>query len=493
MSKHRLGTLLAIVVGLCSVLALPAAASAATGGISGTVTNASTGEPLSFIEVCAFDATTSILDECEYTVSGEYELEEVEEGTAKVEFYSPFGEYVTQWYEGKATIGEADPVPVTAGLTTEEIDAAMVATYGAISGTATDASNGSGIGGLVVCAQGRGETYDGGCQETNPDGTYTIDFLSHGEYTVEFYSPYKYNESLEKEELEGPNFVRQYYNGKLRREEADGVSVAEGATTTNINATMQPGATISGTTTDAVSGGGIQGIYVCAWGATTTHMCSQTDKDGNYSIPTLPADSYKVEFQPDYFFLKESEWEKEHWMRSDYPVMDYLRQYWNEKFSFEAAESITASAGSSTTGINAKMTKEVQPPPPISTAKAAKTAKVKGGKVLLKLTCPGPGDCTGSLKLTARQVIKPKKKAKGHKRNHKRSRTVTIGKNKFSVHAGTTAIVKVKLNGAGKSLFAKSHGKLKATLSGTHINKTTLTLKGKAPKKKHHKKKHRKR
>ena len=40
MSKHRLGTLLAIVVGLCSVLALPAAASAAgTGSISGQVTN----------------------------------------------------------------------------------------------------------------------------------------------------------------------------------------------------------------------------------------------------------------------------------------------------------------------------------------------------------------------------------------------------------------------------------------------------------------------
>ena len=69
---------------------------------------------------------------------------------------------------------------------------------------------------------------------------------------------------------------------------------------------------------------------------------------------------------------------------------------------------------------------------------------------------------------------------------------MTIGKNKFSVHAGTTATVKVKLNGAGKSLFDKSHGKLKATLSGTHVKKTTLTLKGKAPKKKHHKKKHHK-
>lgn len=489
MSKLRLGTLLAIVVGVCSVLALPAVASAATGSITGTVTSASTGEPLSAIEVCAFDATTSAFEECAFTdFNGEYELEEVEEGEVKVEFSSAFAEYVTQWYNGKATIGEADPVAVAAGLNTPGIDAEMVETYGRISGTATDATNGSGIGGLIACAEGRGETFDGGCVQTNSDGTYEIDFLNPGEYTVEFYSPYKYNESLEKEELEGPNYVRQYYNGKLHREEADGVSVSQGGTTAGINASMQPGATISGQTTDAVSGGGVQGIFVCAWGATTTHICAQTDKDGNYSIPTLPADSYKVEFQPEYFFLKESEWEKEHWKRSDFPVMDYLRQYWNDKFSFEAAESITATTGSSTTGISAKMTKEVQPPPPVSTAKSAKTAKVKGGKVLLQLTCPGPGDCTGSLKLSARQAIKPKKKSK----HHKRSRTVTIGKNKFSVHAGTTATVKVPLNGAGKSLFAKSHGKLKATLSGTNIAKTTLTLKGKAPKQKHHKKKHHK-
>ena len=488
MSKHRLGTLLAIVVGLCSVLALPAAASAAEpGSISGQVTSASTGEPLYGIYVCA-EPTTPGFSTCAYTeFNGEYEIEGLEAGSYKVEFQGGSG-YFTQWYNGKTSLAEADEVPVVSEEVTENINAALVERYGKISGTVTDASNGSGIGGIEVCASGRGETYYYDCAATNPDGTYTISYLGAGEYTVEFYSPYKYNESLEKEELEGPNFVRQYYNGKLHREEADGVSVSEGATTTNISASMQPGATISGTTTDAVSGGGIQGIYVCAWGATTTHLCAETDKDGNYSIPALPADSYKVEFQPDYFFLKESEWEKEHWMRSDYPQMDYLRQYWNEKFSFEAAESITASAGSSTTGISAKMTKEVQPPPPISTAKSAKTAKVKGGKVLLKLSCPGPGDCTGNLKLTARQVIKPKKKA--HKRNHKRSRTVTIGKNKFSVHAGTTATVKVKLNGAGKSLFAKSHGKLKATLSGTHLTKATVTLKGKAPKKKHHKKKH---
>lgn len=489
MSKHRLGTLLAIVVGLCSVLALPAAASAAEpGSISGQVTSASTGEPLYFIDVCAYP-TTPGPSNCDFTeFNGEYEIEGLEEGKYIVEFQGGSG-YFTQWYNGKTSFAEADEVEVESEEVTENIDAALTERYGKISGTATDASNGSGIGGLIVCASGTGETYYYDCATTNPDGTYTISYLGAGSYTVEFYSPYKYNESLEKSELEGPNYVRQYYNGKLHREEADGVSVSEGATTTNINASMQPGATISGTTTDAVSGGGIQGIYVCAWGATTTHMCAETDKDGNYSIPTLPADSYKVEFQPDYFFLKESEWEKEHWKRSDFPVMDYLRQYWNEKFSFEAAESITAGAGSSTTGISAKMTKEVQPPPPISTAKSAKTAKVKGGKALLKLTCPGPGDCTGNLKLTARQVIKPKKKGK---KVHKRSRTVTIGKNKFSVHAGTTATVKVKLNGAGKSLFAQSHGKLKATLSGTHITKTTVTLKGKAPKKKHHKKKHHK-
>ena len=292
------------------------------------------------------------------------------------------------------------------------INAALAERYGKISGTATDASNGSGIGGLNVCASANAaKPITTTARSTNPDGTYTISYLGAGEYTVEFYSPYKYNESLEKSELEGPNFVRQYYNGKLHREEADGVSVSEGATTTNINASMQPGATISGTTTDAVSGGGIQGIYVCAWGATTTHICAprptRTATTRSRRCRPIPTRSNSSRITSS---SRNPNGKKNTGCAATSRLMDYLRQYWNEKFSFEAAESITASAGSSTTGISAKMTKEVQPPPPISTAKSAKTAKVKGGKVLLKLSCPGPGDCTGNLKLTARQVIKPKRR-----------------------------------------------------------------------------------
>ena len=56
MSQFRLGTLLAIVVGPCSVLAMPAMASAA-GKISGQVTNASTADPIPFLEVCAYEAS----------------------------------------------------------------------------------------------------------------------------------------------------------------------------------------------------------------------------------------------------------------------------------------------------------------------------------------------------------------------------------------------------------------------------------------------------
>lgn len=480
----RMRTLLAIVVGACAVLAIPASASAAEpGSISGTVTNASTGEPLPFIEVCAYNEVTPAFG-CDFSEfgTGEYEIPNLEAGSYNVEFNGEegfFGGFFTQWYNGKATFAEADSVPVTEGEVTEGIDAAMQERGGKISGTVTDATNGAGIGGIEVCARG-GEEFFGQCAITGSDGQYTLEHLLAGSYKVEFFSPFKFNSTLEKAELEGPNYVGQFYNGKAHEEEADAVTVSDGTTTSGINASMQPGATINGTVTDATSGNALQGIEVCAWGSTQFN-CTQTDTAGNYSIPTLATGSYKIEFQPEFFFVKSSEFGKEHWRRTDFPLIDYLRQYWNEKFSFEAAEPVAVTGGQSVNSINARMTKEVQPPPPPGTAKVHGKVRVKGNKVLVPLQCGGPGDCAGTLKLTAKSVT-PKKKT--GKRNHKRAKTVVIGQKKFSIHGGTSAVVKVGLNAKGKALLAQAGGKgLKVKVGGTGLKAQSVTLKGKAPKK----------
>jgi hypothetical protein len=78
------------------------------------------------------------------------------------------------------------------------------------------------------------------------------------------------------------------------------------------------------------------------------------------------------------------------------------------------------------------------PPPPTANgvAKAAALAKVKSGRARVKLSCSG-GPCTGTLKLTAKV-----------KRGPGRRKTTLIGKAPFSLAAGASRTIKVKLSPA---------------------------------------------
>lgn len=98
------------------------------------------------------------------------------------------------------------------------------------------------------------------------------------------------------------------------------------------------------------------------------------------------------------------------------------------------------------------------------TARAAGAAQVKAGKAALKLSCSG-GPCKGALQLTAK--IKQGKKVK----------SLAIGKASFKLAADSSKTLEVKLSGPAKQELAK--GKiLKATVSGTGIAGSTVTLKG---------------
>jgi hypothetical protein len=113
--------------------------------------------------------------------------------------------------------------------------------------------------------------------------------------------------------------------------------------------------------------------------------------------------------------------------------------------------------------VTATFEKAPTPPPPAGTAVVAHSAKVKGGKAQLKLTCKGEGACKGSLKLTA------KIKSGGKTKN------LTIGKASFSLDAGASKTLKVKLSGPAKQALAK--GPLKAKVKGTGVTSSTVKLK----------------
>ena len=96
--------------------------------------------------------------------------------------------------------------------------------------------------------------------------------------------------------------------------------------------------------------------------------------------------------------------------------------------------------------------------PPTIALLASNLAVQSNGVGLVKLQCAGGAsgeNCAGRLTLSARAV------SKGRKRSH----ATTIATAGFSIAIGKTASVRVKLNGVGRALLRKGHGRLTASLT----------------------------
>jgi len=100
--------------------------------------------------------------------------------------------------------------------------------------------------------------------------------------------------------------------------------------------------------------------------------------------------------------------------------------------------------------------------PSASVALAASTLTVQGGgQSAVKLTCTGTAACAGELTLMGTQRVKH------GGRTH--TRTVTLASARFSIPAGATTAVKLKLGSTGRRLLHAAGGHLGATL---HIRKS---------------------
>jgi len=98
-----------------------------------------------------------------------------------------------------------------------------------------------------------------------------------------------------------------------------------------------------------------------------------------------------------------------------------------------------------------------------------------GGKASVKLECTGTAVCSGKLTLAIKSTT-----GKGKKKHFK---TTTIGTAAFSIPAGKTGVVAIKLTAAGSALLKAGHGKLSASLtivksspSPTSTERASVTL-----------------
>jgi hypothetical protein len=337
---------------LCATLGTAASATAATGSISGTVTDESHAG-IGGLPICATSHDLmGPFGACDFTDgAGDYTIVGLEPGTYVVNFRdeSPARNYVTEYYDNKETRAEATKINLGSGAAITGIDAEL-AEGGQIAGTVTDAVTHLPIEGVRVCAPPVGPFEEVTCDRTDSEGKYAVNSLGTGLYTVEFF-------------VEGePNYIAEYYPGVANSAEASQVSVTAGAITTGIDAAMREGIRFTGRVTEAGTGTPVEWIRVCALGATGGQIrgCAPSELDGVYSIAGLPLGSYVLAFAVD---------EKE-----DGLVLHpdgYVRQYYDHKISFAAANLLGSPVPTVFTGIDAELTlgpeiwpEEIAPPPP---------------------------------------------------------------------------------------------------------------------------------
>lgn len=205
----------------------------AGGQITGTVTDVATHLPIEGVQVCAQNVVPAEIAYCGRSgPEGKYAMLRLATGTYTVEFSverSP--NYIRQYYPGKPSFSEAEPVAVSAGATTPNIDAAMREGV-QITGQITEAVSGEPIRWIVACALDPVTEAQVGCSLSEPnevfsepnEDRYSIAGLPLGSYVVGF--------SIDRKEdglvLHPDEYVRQYYNDKPTFAEASSVGGAAG-------------------------------------------------------------------------------------------------------------------------------------------------------------------------------------------------------------------------------------------------------------------------
>jgi hypothetical protein len=306
------------------------------GKIAGRVTAAAGGAPLQFVDVYAYTSTTSTSSEAYgYTdASGIYTITGLLSGTYYLKFDPSYGsDYLTEYYDDKATLAAADGVGVVLGGVVTGIDAALEI-GGKIAGQVTAAATGLPLEDVWVLAYTSTTSssyvaYDW----TDASGIYTITSLWAGNYYLKFDPP-------------GENYLAEYYNDKATLASADAISVTLNSVVSNIDAALKSASKITGRVTAAGSGTPLKDVYVDVYGYKCTCDCSYTwmgsattNASGIYTVTGLLADSYKVEFDPP----------------SSGASAMYLGEYYNDKTSLTTADPVVVADSSVTSGIDAAL------------------------------------------------------------------------------------------------------------------------------------------
>jgi cell division septation protein DedD len=150
------------------------------------------------------------------------------------------------------------------------------------------------------------------------DGTYSVVGLTAGSYKLQF---------------QAAGFVRQYWDNETSFLTGDAVALTSGQKLIGQDVALQLAGSISGTIKDtdgnAITGGGYISVYDSA--AQNYVTSGYFGTDGNYSLSGLSPGSYKLQFSP---------------------TDNYPSQWWDNKPTWAAADSIMVVGGQDSNGKN---------------------------------------------------------------------------------------------------------------------------------------------
>ena len=295
------------------------------GSIAGTVTTKA-GRPARATCMYLVDARSGIQVLSSvfqgFVEQGRYKLTGLAPGSYKAFFYGCGANYASQWYHGRSTERNADLVGVRARHVTANIDASL-AVGGSMSGQVVALATGKPVRNECVDAFDQAAQSFGFAQ-TDKTGHYTMHGMATGRYTVSFSRCY----------AKGPNLAGSTRPGLVR--------VTAPHTTAGINAKLGAGGTVSGSVTAGSQprpqiGTCVELIPLSPTGA---FGFAETGLDGTFTAPGIAAGQYQVNFNdPTCFF----------------GVPSLASQWYNGQPSEATADTITVTAGSTTSGIDANL------------------------------------------------------------------------------------------------------------------------------------------
>jgi hypothetical protein len=282
------------------------------GTISGTVTD-SGGSPIlgAWLWACPFTGGGSCSGAWT-AANGTYTTGLVAAGDYRVQACAPG--YVCEYYDDHLAGEDADPVPVSEGVNTPNINFSL-RVEGTISGVVKDPDGDPIVGAWLYAGPytGSGSWVSG---QTGPGGAYTIGGLATGDYRVQACAT---------------GYVCEYYDNTLDWNAAIPVTVTEGEDTPGINFSLRVEGTMSGTVTDDV-GNPISGaqVWAGAYSGPGSYGSATTGADGTYTVGGLATGDYNVQAC----------------------ATGYVCEYYDNTLDWDAATAVPVTEGENTPGIN---------------------------------------------------------------------------------------------------------------------------------------------